>query len=416
MVMVQKGKLENYHIIVVAIVTALSLIGDSMLYITLPIYWKEAGLTSIWQVGFLLSFNRFVRLPANPIIGWVYKRISLKTGLVIAIVVGSVTTIGYGIVNSFIGWVILRGLWGIAWSFFRIGGLSTVVHFSKDHNRGKAMGLYNGLYRLGSLFGMLLGGFLVPFFGFSVISIIFGIVSIIGLPLILLSLKNNTRESNQLSKNTTDGKSTRNGRSTIIIIVSGFLITMLIQGILTSTLSSLIEHHYGEKLTVLGMVISVTALSGLIQSARWMWEPFLGTRFGIWSDGKRGRIPLYIGSLGSSALIFGLLSLQIPIAFWIVVVLLVMVSATALTTLTDAIAGDVAKETDPITFLTVYSIVQDVGAAIGPFAGYYLIEKIYGFQYLYWGSSVILIFLAIVWSITHANKKLSTNHAIQSNG
>lgn len=36
---------------VIAIVTALCLLGDSMLYIVLPIYWKEAGLTALWEVG-----------------------------------------------------------------------------------------------------------------------------------------------------------------------------------------------------------------------------------------------------------------------------------------------------------------------------------------------------------------------------
>lgn len=182
----------------VALATALSLLGDSMLYIVLPIYWKEAGLNSIWQVGILLSINRIIRLPFNPFVGWLYQRISLKTGLILAIILGSITTLGYGIAQSFVFWLVLRGLWGITWSFFRIGGLTTIVYFANDNNRGKLMGLYNGLFRLGSLFGMLLGGIFVPIVGLKFISIFFGCLSLIGILLVIKSLK--TRLTKQNSK------------------------------------------------------------------------------------------------------------------------------------------------------------------------------------------------------------------------
>lgn len=115
-----KGESKSSVIVIVALITAISLLGDSMLYIVLPLYWKEIGLDSIWQVGVLLSINRFIRLPFNPIVGWLYNRITLKTGLIIAIILGSITTLGYGLLNGFIAWIILRGIWGIAWSFLEL--------------------------------------------------------------------------------------------------------------------------------------------------------------------------------------------------------------------------------------------------------------------------------------------------------
>ncbi|WP_394578915.1 MFS transporter [Cytobacillus firmus] len=96
-----KNHLSSQPIIIVAFVTALSLLGDSMLYIALPIYWGTAGLESIWQVGVLLSINRFIRLPFNPIAGWIYKHLSLKAGLIIAVLLGGFTTIGYGVFEGF---------------------------------------------------------------------------------------------------------------------------------------------------------------------------------------------------------------------------------------------------------------------------------------------------------------------------
>lgn len=37
-------------VVIVALVIALCFAADSMLYIALPIYWKDAGLDSLWEV------------------------------------------------------------------------------------------------------------------------------------------------------------------------------------------------------------------------------------------------------------------------------------------------------------------------------------------------------------------------------
>ncbi|WP_436372009.1 MFS transporter [Cytobacillus sp. BC1816] len=394
-----KNHLSSKPIIIVAIVTALSLLGDSMLYIALPIYWENTGLESIWQVGVLLSINRFIRLPFNPIACWIYKHISLKAGLIIAVLLGGFTTIGYGVVEGFTAWVILRALWGIAWSFFRIGGLSVVAVYADANKRGSSMGLYNGLYRTGSLVGMLIGGLLVPIIGLSTVSISFGLLSLLGLPLMLKSKINQDDE--------TPEKKDRMAKETPFIgkagykawiIVSGFLIAMLYQGIVTSTLSSLIEHFYGESISIWNVVISVTLLSGIIQAVRWSWEPFLGRTVGHWSDGSRGRLPIFIVSLISAGFVFGMVSIRLPLGLWIAVTLLVMAGATILSTILDTIALDTAKTVNVVSFLTVYSISQDVGAALGPALSYILIQFEAGFTFLYWGGSIILLILAIIWS------------------
>lgn len=61
-----------------AAITAVCLLGDSMLYVVLPIHWQELNLRSLWEVGILLSVNRFIRLPLGPFVGYLYKRISQK--------------------------------------------------------------------------------------------------------------------------------------------------------------------------------------------------------------------------------------------------------------------------------------------------------------------------------------------------
>jgi len=181
------------------------------------------------------------------------------------------------------------------------------------------------------------------------------------------------------------------------VIVSGFCTAMLIQGVLAATLSALIERFYGNRLDLFGLLLSATALSGILQALRWSWEPWLGRRFGAWSDGPRGRSRLYGGTLLVAALSFGLMASGLPLLPWLAVTLLVMLLATALTTLTDALASDVASAGNVVAFMTRYSIAQDLGAALGPLLAYLLIGLADGFAWLYWGGSAIYLLLALAW-------------------
>lgn len=173
-------------ILFVAAITAICLLGDTMLYIVLPVYWQDVGLRSLWEVGVVLSVNRFVRLPLNPFVGWLYHRMTLRVGLILAIILAFFATTGYGLFKGFYIWVLLRAIWGIAWSFIRMGGYLTVIRYSTDENRGRWMGTFQGISRLGGLAGMIIGGVLVPILGIQSISITFGIIILFCLPVILI--------------------------------------------------------------------------------------------------------------------------------------------------------------------------------------------------------------------------------------
>lgn len=153
------------RVVAIALITAVAVLGDAMLFIVLPLNWEEFGLTAVWQVGVLLSINRFVRLPITPLIGlFLQKKFDVRVGMVVAVCLAGISTLFYGLSSGFIVLLIMRIFWGIAWSFIRLGGLLTVVSLSQDTNRGNLMGLYNGLWGLGGLTGMLAGGVFVDIF------------------------------------------------------------------------------------------------------------------------------------------------------------------------------------------------------------------------------------------------------------
>lgn len=399
--------MDKKPVVIVSIVTALCLLGDSMLYIVLPIYWEEAGLTSLWEVGILLSVNRFVRLPLNPFIGWLYKNITLKTGLVVAVVLGTMTTIGYGVLEGFWIWLLLRSVWGLSWSLLRMGGFFTVIRYSDSSNRGNLMGIYNGLHRLGSLFGMLLGGLLASLIGLSQVAFLFGIIGLVGIPLVTVFIPRKEKAS---SPSPSSLNSYQKGFvlswQVVKVIVSGLLITMLLQGLFTSTLSFVIESHFTDSIAFFGVILGATTLSGILQGVRWIWEPFLATRFGRWSDGPGGRIPPFLFSLVGATVGFALIPFDLPLPIWFGATLFVQIMFTSLTTLMDALASDIAQRTSVITVMTVYSVATDLGAALGPIFGYMLIELDNGLFMCYLGGAAIFLVLVGLWY----EKKTAVKH------
>lgn len=384
-----------------------------MLYIVLPIYWREAGLTSLWEVGVLLSINRFVRLPLNPFIGWLYKRMALRTGLVAAVILGTLSTMGYGVLEGFWLWILLRSVWGLAWSLLRMGGFFTVIRYSDSTNRGHLMGVYNGLYRLGSLFGMLLGGVMASFLGLAHTALIFGLIGLVGIPLVTVFIPR--REKADATSPPSYGKVGEVRRKAfskpvVKVVGSGLLIAMLIQGLFTSTLSFVVDTHFTDTIILFGVLIGATTLTGVLQGVRWIWEPFLATRFGRWSDGPKGRLPLFLSSLVAAAVGFALIPFQLPLPLWLVITLFVQIVFTSLTTLMDALASDTAQTSSVITVMTVYSVATDLGAAMGPALGYALIEFEHGLFITYLGGTVIFLLLGGWWY----ERKPSAKHPIES--
>ncbi|GAE26433.1 probable MFS transporter [Halalkalibacter wakoensis JCM 9140] len=394
--MIEKSK-KKRQVTVVALVTALCLLGDSMLYIALPIFYKEVGLQSLWEVGLILSINRFVRIPINPLVGLAYRKLPLRAGLFISVILAIVTTIGYGVGTGLVIWIILRLVWGVAWSFLRLGGLLAVIEASTDRNRGELMGRYNGLYRLGSLGGMIGGGVLVATIGFDWTSILFGICMIAGLPLVYFALPKVVHQDEWVKTNSTPKESLRFSRRTISVVISGMILAFLIQGMFNSSLSLIMSDHFGEQLTIVGLVVGVTALAGILQGVRWVWEPYLAVKIGKWSDGDKGRLPLFLTALGVSVLGFLLIPFSLPFFIWVFVAIGIMISSTALTTLIDALTSDVTRGEDANQVMTTYTVFLDLGAALGPLVSYILFSLGGSVSHVFFGAVFVYLSLFIYW-------------------
>lgn len=382
-------------VIVSALVTALCLLGDSMLYVVLPIYWREAGLTSLWEVGILLSVNRLVRIPLGPLIGRWLQQIEGRTGLLIAVALACLTTIAYGF-QGFWLWLAARCLWGIAWTILRIGSLALVVSASSDLNRGELMGLYNGLYRLGSLGGMLAGALLVTMYGLQTASLLFAVCALPALALIFAYIPKSFIHTK------TDGDSGWEHRISVwkkgsvrLTLLSGLLLALSYQGVFASTISRLFEERQ-PLLFIGGLVIGSAVMASVIQGIRWGWEPWAAPQFGRWAD-RFGKKPLFIGTLVAASCLFASLHAPVSFAIWLCILLVVQLTATILTTLMDTWAADEAvRRSNSTELMALYTVTADIGAALGPLTAFWLDEH-FGLPVVYGCLACMLLLLALAW-------------------
>ncbi|MDR1947159.1 MAG: MFS transporter [Desulfovibrio sp.] len=358
------------HIICFALITALCLIGDSMLYIVLPLYYKEAGLNSLWEVGAILAANRIVRLPLNPLVGRLYTVVSERNGIIAAVVLSTAATTVYGLAPSFPVWIAARCLWGAAWTLLRLGSLFCILKLSGPDNRGRYTGLYNGIYRLGSLVGMLFGGIIADAAGPGSTALSFGAVTALAIFPALFLIPANLPDAD--TGTVRAGAGTRARFRTFVRMLTtsgataaGGLTALVIQGILAPTLSLLIAAHTGGGVFLAGTLIGAASLGGIFQALRWAWEPWLAPLVGKFSD-KRGRSRLLYRAFAAGGLLAAVLAAPLPLPVWFACLLGMQLAATALTTLTDAAAADAAARSGGPSLLVAYTFAADAGMALGP--------------------------------------------------
>ena len=94
-------------------------LGDALLYPVLPIYGEQMGF-SVFEIGILLSINRFVRIPGNAFVAYLITKKGYKSTMVIATFLAVITTVLYGFEIGFYLFFIARILWGLSYATMRV--------------------------------------------------------------------------------------------------------------------------------------------------------------------------------------------------------------------------------------------------------------------------------------------------------
>jgi MFS family permease len=342
--------------VLIALATAFSLLGDQMLYSVLPTYYTELGLMP-YQVGLILSVNRWVRLVTNSLAEWMCRHYDLTMLVTVALIFGGVLTIVYGVVTSFTVLLIARMLWGLSWSFIRQVGVMTVVDSSPPAQIGRMMGFYNGTSRLGSVTGNLVGAVGHDVIGFSLTLIIFGVLSILGVPLGWMGRR-------AVPHQDIETKQPRGKRWSPELLFCGFVIGCVGPGMMMSTLGVVLKDTVGESVSVFDVVIGVATLNGLLLATRWITDALGAPLLGAVSDRMGRRWAAIVYFIGGMSALF-LASLASHVLFLVICVLLFFACGVGLTVVMISESG-----TRGTRSLASYVTASDFGSATGPMLGW----------------------------------------------
>ncbi len=382
--------------ILISLITAFCLLGDSMLYIVLPLFWKQFGLDALWQVGVLLCVNRLVRLPFNPMALSLSNILGQKKCFYIAVFLAFITTFSYSFVTGFYSLLIARTFWGIAWSFLRLGSYFSILQISGISERGYHMGLYNGIFRLGSLFGMLGGALIAEFITPLAAGYIFSGFALFALPIVFFRIPKNTLE--KTNKESFSYFSLLLSNKVIFaLFCTSFLTALIYQGVFTSTLSYLVSYNDINFDFLKAYGLGSASFAGILQAVRWLWEPFLAPKIGFISDGFKDRRFLLKQFCLFSAILFLLIAQKLNLWLWLTIIMLIQISATGITTLVDATAADIASTSQKSnSILAAHSFFIDLGSALGPVIAYFFISYV-GFNALFLAVFTCLLIVLFVW-------------------
>ena len=389
-----------------ALILAISVMGDSMLYGVLPSHLGEFGLTAGFGAGLILSANRWIRLVSNTWAAKIFTRFGLRKPFYVSVVLAITSTAAYGLFQGFWPLLLSRIAWGICFSI-QLVSLYMVVLRENERYRGRLMGLYNAIFRSGSLIAVLVGGVLVDLIGIKLSFLIISSIMLLCFPVISLIYESDSYpglETNQPARSRllptggytltfwslltgSQGGATTQRSRLLAIHYTRFTTTFAISGLVTATIGLLLKERIGDSLNIDGFVLGVATLTGIVLATSWAGEVGLSTYFGGISD-KFGRQSVLLICL--PVVILGSVILIIKNVFVIVIVVPIVFAATTASKVTlDASAGDLSSDRDKSEVMSRYATWTDLGAASGPIAGYTLLSVL-DIQWIYLFSALLV--------------------------
>jgi MFS family permease len=397
---------------------AITLLGDSSLYVLLPIYALDLGVP-VAAVGVMLSLNRFVRLITNYYAKNLYSYFGGKRLFIFSVVISAITTLFYGLPVGIIILGISRLIWGGCWSAMRLVAFVSIAENSTQRNRGTLTGLFHSIARIGSLLAIFLGGILSNYLGYRNTYYIFAFMTlVIGLPLSFYGTRAKTSaedsgEITEQGKAEGDSPTVADASAASVNVISNLNISLKLtyfmtflnswvgNGLLVSTIGYVLLLKFGKEINLLNITIGISIAASFLVSVRWFYDIFLSVVFGKLAD-RFGYFKIII--INCILQIISLLIIAYTQSFVLIFVAAIVGfgGVTALTSTLDASAIGYQSLNTNKNILGHFTTWQDLGAAFGSMAGYSLVIAVgYSRAYLI---TAIMIVLAIGFSIKNRVK------------
>jgi MFS family permease len=408
--------LVPWRMVAVVYPTTATILGDSLIYVVLPVSVAEFGLAGAYGLsagfwaGAALSINRFVRLISNGAAAVTYERVGFRAPLVAATVTGAATTAVYAFSHGI--WVLLvaRTCWGVSYSFLRLAAYLTAVDAGADGTRARLLGFFNAGQRLGSLIAVTAGAWLAQQSGRTTAFWVMAAAGVTGVAVAFMAPEprrpagGRRRASAYAGRASTPGdrvwdaltgRLPRDARAIRGRLISIFAVrggnAFAANGLVVATVSLYVTGLAADDPDAFGMTVAAVTVSGLLVGSRWFADLALSVPLGHLADRLGRRQMVTVCTLAMAAACLGIaLARSMEIA--VISLPVLFASSVGAAVATDAEAGDVAPEQARSVVLGRYTSWLDAGAAIGPVTGIPLAEAV-GFELTYAGAAVVLLVL-----------------------
>ncbi len=392
-------------VVIVSGAVGFAIMGDSLLYVILPLAAVELGLGPV-QVGLLLSANRLVRLFSNTWLSALFTRFGPYRAFVLSAILGVLTTAAYGLGWGFVVLLLARLAWGVSWSGLRQGTFQS-IWTGENADAGRLMGLSWGIVRGGSGVSALLGGFLFGYFGYEVTVWTIAALSALAIPIAFgltwPASASPPAETGGQAANSLGWRSVlAAGHRSLVTAISdplqrsillvGFF-KLLLNSILIATASIFVASRFEDSPASVQFGIQISVLSGIVVSSRWFSDLAFGAVIGTLAD--------WVGRMRLTIVLLLFLCLGLATMLWvstslsILALVTVLILSTGVHVVLDAYANQAALVTDqPQMFVGAYATASDLGSAVGPLFAFTLVSAL-GFAPVY-GAAALLFVVTVV--------------------
>ncbi|MHC4983149.1 MAG: MFS transporter [Planctomycetota bacterium] len=351
----EKLKLPHRAVVLAASATAVSLLGDQAFYAILQAHGEDLGLYA-FQIGVLLSANRWIRLLTNHLAERLIHRFLPTLLFVAALVLGAAATAAYGVWSFFSALLAARIVWGLCWSVIRQVGIMTCVDTAPRERAARTMGFYSALSRVGSVAGLMVGAYLFDLLDFRLCFLILGCAMLLAVvPGAAARRRLDGGVSEFRRPRTTAGPNRTGG-----LLICGFVVGCVGPGVIFSTLGYVLRNRLGESLTVGRATIGIATVTAIVLSVRHVialtGAPLLG-HLADRAGHKKSTLMFFV----LTTCILAAAAMVPWVWLLIVLVILIFVCTTSLHVVLAAEAGGLGSRS-----YAWYATAADLGAAAGP--------------------------------------------------
>ena len=361
--------------VIIMIIVGLGMAGDAMIYCLLPVAPESFNIT-VFQIGILLSVNRFVRLVTNEISTKVVTRLNSDKPLIIAVCLSTFITLGYAIPWGFWWLLFLRILWGGCFSLLRIEGYIAALRYSDRETLSRYMA-WNETIK-GQVYGIItiISGVLADLISPRAVPVLLAVLT----AMCLFFFKGGKANLMGVDGSAVDTAATP-GRVKVsnirLLVILGLAI--LVSATFATMMGSLRGRAIVDYiLPGAGIAVGAATFAALFQVAGQIVS-LGGPVIGYICDkiGRRKAFTIVFFIQATIILVLALFKLWYIILAMFVVQLF---SGSASQILRTSIAGEYARGSEQAVFMNRIATFQDMGSAVGPFLGYALYAGTGNFQ------------------------------------